>query len=380
MKFTANREALVSAMDVCSRAIDSRPIIDVWSNFKLVISGKVCSVYGRNSAIQVKGFCAIKSTDEDHEVLIPAGVFHQTLKNLTAEEVIITTTMDNEDAPTPVFKTVITIKGERKRYSMQGDDPKNYELFKTKKEDMTGFAINGETLHKCLTFLGPVANPKDLRPPFQGICIKNIDGKVNFFTVSQHMMGKMAIEATDEIEPMIMPRIVSDVIATVPIVPEVKMGSDKRHLVMKAGGFMITAALIDAKPPPVEKLWEQERDTREIIIEKAELVSAMRRLKIYSVKETTAIIFDISKDGVNLSAETEYKDSSAEEFIEAEVDNEEEFKTAFNSGFLIQAFQSLETEKIRITMGKDQNVPSLISEVGGSQDCEQTWLVAAIFV
>lgn len=152
---------------------------------------------------------------------------------------------------------------------------------------------------------------------------------------------------------------------------EVRFGSSENHLVFSLAGRQLLARSLDLKFPDYEKVISKDND-RKIIVPVAGLLSALRRVAIFSNDRSRAIKLAFAKGELVLSSANpdlgEARDTLAVPY------DGEAFFIGLNAGYLVDFLQEVGTSEVELKF-KDENTHCLGSPVG-----EQAGIVRYLYL
>lgn len=372
MKITVNRAALLKALDVVGNALGGKVINDSHNHVLFDVKGDKCYIYARNSKMQIRAFLMVEAEGE-FKFCIPGIKLTETVRLLTSEQVILTTKKQENGSIT----TTLTIKGKKNRYKNSGIDPDELGLMKLG-EDAKGFSLHMDSLVREFANAQHPVQPNNLVQPLSGINVAS-DGRSMRITGANNAFLYKGLLGGENIDiNMTIPKSVALAIATLPVSPEAKLGTDGRHVVIKAGSVQITAILIDGKYPNTDQFFDFYKDEKYIIVSRQEMIKSMKVLRLYSTTENKSMVVTIGKDEVSLSGKNDAMTSSAEEIIEIENNGVEEgFTIAFNPTIVLPALLNIESDNVKIHLIAP-NKFAFITEV--AEEVSGLWLVMPIII
>jgi len=385
MKVTIKTESLINAVRIASQALGfGKVTLPAWEHLYFSIKGEKCHIYARNGAIQIKTFCTVKS-DEDHDICVPGKLFFDTIKLLSDDEIILKTTVKEQEKST-LFKTQVTVKGQKKKYNMTGINPKEFSIMKMDKEEAKVATLRGESFMKAVNNVAGSVSTNTIKPQLAGISVRSQDKNLEIIATNQsYVMGIMFIENNDNIEPVIIPKNAVSVLESIPLSPEIKLSSDKNKIGISTGAVNLICTKMSEDYPPCYPLYRVIDRDMYIVVDRQELIDSMKRLKLYSFVESDSkfaknqMVCKLEGNTLNIGASDSFSDNSASEDMEVESKNATDLTIGLNPVFLLEALNAMETEKIRISMPSPKK-GVFVTEHGDSigKDPEQLWLVMPI--
>lgn len=384
MKVRINREHLVGVLSVITQALPgNRNILPIWESLLFNIKDGKCHIYARSEEIQVKAFCNVVA-DEDHSFCIPGQLFYQTVKLMSDEEIILTTKI-KEDGRIKHFKTTMTVKGKKKRYGLSGADPEAYGIMRMDKEKAKGIKTKTESFLRAISRVSIIPNPTDIRPQFAGVSIKDKGNCVHVEASDNRTIVRMILPIEEELPEMMFRKNVANLLQVLKDTPDIRVGSDGTHIFAQAGNYTIMGALIGTSFPDIQPFFEGRDQDMYIIMNRNEVIDAIKRLRLYSLRHVTDSVsenvlkVDIKGQTVELSAVSISGDHDGMEELLVENNRVEDMLIGFDPKLLIQALDRMESERIRVLMRTHKDI-CFFYEEGGNKDPEQCWLIAPMLL
>ena len=153
-------------------------------------------------------------------------------------------------------------------------------------------------------------------------------------------------------------------------VPKIGVGQDEYQLVFQVGLDVFMSSRLSTAFPNVDEvlLKPVANNNQELRCNRADLVSAIRRVRITADEETAAVVLEMSEDGLRVSSKDKYG-SWAAESVDAEWKHPDR-TAAFNWQHLLEMLQQTDTKVMSMKFGKDSpSRPSaaLLEGVEGTQ-------------
>ncbi|HLB25255.1 MAG TPA: DNA polymerase III subunit beta [Nitrospirota bacterium] len=142
---------------------------------------------------------------------------------------------------------------------------------------------------------------------------------------------------------------------------ELQMAMSKNHIVFKIGSLYMVTRLIEGNYPNYEQVIPTQND-KAIIVDKAHLVSALRRVSLLSRERTNAVKFSFAGPKAVLSSQNPEM-GEAREDVPVDYDGSE-LEVGFNAKYLLDALSAMDQEKVRMIF-KDSLSPCIITQSGG---------------
>ena len=116
------------------------------------------------------------------------------------------------------------------------------------------------------------------------------------------------------------------------------------HLTVSFGNMTLFSRIIDERYPDYKSVLPQENN-KTVKANRGELLSAVKRVAIFSNRSTKQITLKLSKEGNSITTEDPESASSAEEKIGLEYDGDD-MLIGYNAGYLSDLLSHLDTESV----------------------------------
>jgi len=132
---------------------------------------------------------------------------------------------------------------------------------------------------------------------------------------------------------------------------------------MKKDSTLINVRLLEGEFPDYKKVIPREND-KEVVVDRASLLSSLKRVSILSSDKIKGVKFNFSPSRLVLtSSSPDIGDATEELDIEYKG---EEVEIAFNARYMIDMLEAVEEEKVTILL-KDSLSPGVLSPLGSKE-------------
>lgn len=345
MKIKVTQEKLSKALNNVSRIAMGRVTLPILNNVLIRVDKKKVSLITTNLDMAIMDFLPVSSS-EDGVVTVPAKLLAEFISNLPKGETIEITSKN----------TKVEIKAGKYSSVINGTPADDFpELPEIDDKKAVVYKIGVEEFKNSVGQV-IVASSNDLtRPALTGVYFNTYD-------------DNLAIAATDGYrlaEKIIIDRVESEVKAIVPAnslqevlraisddVEEVEISFNDDLVRFRLGEVEIISKLIDASYPDYQKLIPKNNDIK-VTLNREELIRVTKLAALFARSVGGSIVCETKKP------DTFSVKSIANEFGEndskIETSVEKEGKVNFNSRFLIDALNSLESKDIEFEFSAGTN-------------------------
>ncbi|MGA2192056.1 MAG: DNA polymerase III subunit beta [Nitrospirota bacterium] len=142
-----------------------------------------------------------------------------------------------------------------------------------------------------------------------------------------------------------------------------RMAVSKNHIVFKLNSLYMVTRLIEGNYPNYEQVIPTSNN-KDVVVDKAALVSALRRVSLLSRERTNAVKFTFTSKKAVLSSQNPEMGEAREDM---QVDySGEELEVGFNAKYLLDALSVMDQDKVNMHL-KDNLSPCIISQQGSAK-------------
>lgn len=349
MKIKVTQEKLSKALNNISRVAISKVTLPILNNVLIRVDNKKVSLITTNLDMAVIDFIPV-SDCEDGVITVPAKLLAEFVSNLPKKETIEISSKD----------TKVTIKADKYSSVINGVAADDFpELPEINEKDAVVYKVGVNDFKKSISQV-IIASSNDLtRPALTGVYFNTYD-------------NKLAIASTDGYrltEKILIDKVESEVKAIVPAsslqevlrslnddTEEIEISFNEDLVRFRFGEVEIISKLIDASYPDYQKLIPKENQVK-VTLNREELIRVTKLAALFSRSVGGAIICETKKPDIFSvkSIANEFGENDSE--IKTEVNTEG--RVNFNSRFLIDALNSLDSEEIEFEFSS-HTTPTLL--------------------
>ena len=260
-------------------------------------------------------------------------------------------------------KNILVLETTTGTFSITGQDYKEFPSDPTMK-DSIGLTINTEKLLEIIDFTKTSTSKDELKPALQGVLLKINKGQILGVSTDGHRLSRIIGEQetlqNQEIEiiaPMKFLTILSSLIERTENI-ELELSSNYMSLSYKK--VSLFSKIIKDTYPDYEKVIPLDNN-KTLTIDKKDLISAIKRVSIFSNRATKQITFNIKSGRLELTTEDAENSASGKEKIECLFNSDEDLKIGFNANFVLDALTAIESNKINMFLNSALSA-AIISE------------------
>jgi DNA polymerase III subunit beta len=347
MEFSVAKSALLDELSATQGVVERKTTIPILSNLLVEARGNQLAITATDLELSVRTSCEAKIKKEGAGT-IPAKKLLELVRLLPEGEIKVKL-LDNH---------WVEIVSDRKKYKLVGMAKENFPALPAMPHTLltipaaliasliakTKFAISMEesryTLNGGLLILRP-----------DTLAMVATDGHRLAVAETDHKLAGMNAElkvlvpkkAMDEVEKLAN-AAGSDA--------QVEFAKDESHLFFQVGHRLLISRILTGQFPNYEAVLPRD-NSKHVVIERAELTDAVRRVSQLADQRSHAVKFAVSKEGVEISA-------SSPEYGEARESIEKEYKgdpiaIGFNSTYMLDFLSAAADGPISIELKDEQS-------------------------
>ena len=343
MKFTINREQLLTPLQQIVSVIERRQTMPILSNVLIVVSEQQLVLTGTDLEIQIVASLDLQEFEEG-EITVPARKFLDICRLLPQEAQIKIEQQDDK----------VKVVSGRSRFSLSSLDADDFPEFSEAELDYR-FAINAGDFKKALSKTMFCMANQDVRYYLNGLMLNISNSKLKLVASDGHRLsiykGDIGV-ATGFEERIIIPRkgvlelsrLLDDPDA------ELNIQFSNSNIKIAIKNLVFSAKLVDAKYPDFSKVFEQDF-FEAIYIPRQQLKDTLNRVAILANEKFKGVGFEVKENLLKISAHNPEHDE-AEEELAIEYQGEP-LSIAFNAQYLLDAISNLDSEQATLTIAKN---------------------------
>ena len=372
MNFIVSSSYLLKNLNAINGVITSNPVVPILDNVLFEIENGNLLITASDLQTSVMVEIQVESK-KDGSAAIPAKILIDTLKNLPEQPV--TFSIDDENYN-------IEINSDNGRYKLAGENATDFPKV-PQVTDGYSIDLSSELLSNAISNTIFSTSTDELRPAMTGIFLKLSTSSCTFVSTDGHRLVKYIRSdiSGDEVDhEMILPRKSLNLLkSTLPSdkSSDVKLEFNASNAFFSFDNVKMVCRLIDERYPDYENVIPLD-NSNNIVIDKSEVLSSLKRISIYANKTTNQVRFKISGGEILISAEDLDFSNEANERISCEHDGVD-IEIGFNAKFLIEILSNLNSTRVTFKLS-EPNKAGLIIPDEMDEDEDITMLVMPVML
>lgn len=345
MKFIVSSSTLLKNLQKISGVLSTNNTLPILDDFLFELTEDELSVTASDLHTTMTVALVPDKMEEPGIMAIPARILLDTLKTLA--DVPVTFSLNEE------MLTVEMSAGEG-NYKLPGHKSDEYPQVPGK-EDVSDVTVSSALLAQAVNKTIFATGNDELRPVMSGVLFEFSDENVTFVATDAHKLVRYRRTdvTVDEYSSFILPKKPLNQLKSVLAFDEdipVKVEYNKTNAFFTFENIKLACRLVEGKYPNYEAVIPKD-NTKKLVIDRLSFLNALRRVSIFANQSTHQVRLRLSGQELFLSAEDVEFSNEAKERLNCSYEGEE-LEIGFNSKFLHEMVNNLDTESIMMEMSE----------------------------
>lgn len=365
MKFTVSSTDLLQGLLSVSRVIASKNSLPILDNFLFSFNGNSLTVTASDSETTLKTIITVDNVEEGGEITIPAKLLTDTLKELPAQPIELAS-----DAERSIIN-ILWMNGNAKIPYMSAEDyPQLPQL-----SDSTTLIFNASALAEGINSTIYATAEEELRPVMNGIYFDITTEGTTLVASNAHKLvcyTRKDVKGGKNIS-FILPKKPANILRNnlVKLADEnVEITFNSVNAMFKFDNSLMVCRLVEGTYPAYKSVIPKN-NTNLVTITRTELLNASRRVAVCSNQATGQVIFKLSQNLMEITAQDLDFSMSARETLTCEYEGIP-MEIGFKSTFLIEILSNFTYDTVCIRLA-DPNRAALIQPAVQSDPDEEVF-------
>lgn len=346
MHFIVSSTVLLKNLQTVGGIISTNVVLPILEDFLFELDGNQLTLTGSDLETMIKVKLEVQSDDasgsNNGKICIPSKILLEYLKNLPEQPIRFS--INPQDL-------TVEISSNTGKYKIGGEKADEYP--KEPLADETGsVTMPAKVLHEAIATTIYATSTDTLRPAMTGVYFELGTEQVTFVATDAQRLVKLSrtdLTAAEE-KGFIVPRKPLQQLKN--IIPSddtnVEIFFNASHLFVKTEKLSLSCRLIDAKFPPYKSVIPVDNPFN-LIINRADLISCLKRVSVFANKSTSQVVFDIVGNSLNISAQDVDFSYEGKEQLNCQYTGED-MKIAFNAKLLVEMLNNLTSEEVKLEL------------------------------
>ncbi len=360
MKFIVSSSSLLKNINLISGVINSNNTLPILDNFLFELEGNQLKITGSDLETTISTVVEVESGD-NAIIAVPSKILSDTLKTFPDQPLTFIQKEDN----------LMEIVSEQGNYQIALESAEEYPQA-PEVQDASTSTLQADVLSEAISKTLFATGNDELRPVMTGVFFQAGKDNFKFVATDAHRLVKYTRKdlKADESAEYIMPKkplnLLKNILAGNN--ENVTVEYNQTNTRFSFQNIVLTCRLIDGKYPNYEAVIPKE-NPNVLTINRNLFLTSLRRVAIFSNKTTNQVRLKLSGSSLNINAEDLDFASKAEERLPCDY-NGNDMQIGFNSKFLIEVLNNLQSDDITLEMSEPSRA-GIIKPVDGLEEGEE---------
>ena len=341
MKFVISSSALQTALQTTGKVVSSKNTLPILDYFLLELGGGQLKVTASDLETTLVNRLSVEKVEKEGTICAPVKLMLDSLREFSEQPLTI-----EADASTWEIK----VSWKTGSMSIPGTSGMSYPALPELGADKRELTFDVETMMTGIGKTSFATADDELRPVMNGVYINIEADKTTYVATDAHKLVRFAAEGGGTPAAFILPKKPVNLLKTILAKEEetVKVELDTKNVVFTLKHGTLICRQIEGNYPNYNAVIPAANPNK-IIVDRVELLNAIKRVAVCSNQATNLVRFDINGNVVSLTAQDLDFSVSARETIPCSYEGEP-ITIGFKSTFLVDIISNLETPSILIEL------------------------------
>lgn len=343
MRFIVSSGYLLKNLQLIGGVVGSNAVLGVLEDFLFELKGNTLSLSASDLETMMRVEIEVTNATNEGKICIPSKILTEYLKNLPDQP--ITLNVNEADRS-------IEINSDFGKYKISGDNADDFPK-EPQPGDASSFNISSIALLESISKTIFAVSNDTLRPAMTGVFFQLEEGgAVNFVATDAHRLVQLSRTGLDHKsnDGFIVPRKGLQQMKNVLPAEDTQLtiSYNGSHIFITNNKLRMSCRLVDARFPDYKAVIPTGNPYN-LVINRTDLISALRRLSIFASKTTSQVVFDIVGNSLTISAQDIDFSYEGKETMTCQYTGED-MKIAFNAKLMIELISNLEGTEIQLEL------------------------------
>jgi len=342
MRFIVTSTALLKNLQQISGVISSNTVLSVLEDFLFELKGNSLTLTSTDLETMMRVQLDVNDAQGDGRICIPSKILMDYLKNLPEQP--ITFNISESDLS-------IEMSSDVGKYRIGGEKADDFPK-EPAPGDATSFNMSSMALLESINKTLFAVSGDTLRPAMTGVYFELAKKGITFVSTDAHRLVRFnrSDVSCPTAEGFVVPKKpLQQLRATLPADDsQLTLSYNSSHLFVTSNRLSMSCRLIDARFPDYKAVIPADNPYK-LIINRNDIMSALRRVSIFANKTTNQVVLDIAGNSLQLSAQDIDFSYEGKETLNCQYSGED-MKIAFNAKLMIEMLANMNSGDIQIEL------------------------------
>jgi DNA polymerase III subunit beta len=349
MKFSVSRDNFFKALQKVINVIPSKSTVDILYNVLITIKNNKLSIIATDLEITQISWTECE-TMEEGDITVPGKLLLDIIRELPNVNISFSADSNHK----------ILIKSDLGEYKLSGEDKTEFPSVPLVDSDQQ-VEIENSLLKTMIEKTIFACSTDHFRPALTGVLCQIMENEYRMVSTDGHRLVKVInknFSGNGISRDLIIPtKALNFVARNLPDSGKQKIILSENHLLFELPDTKIFSRIINEPYPDYDRVIPAEF-SKELVIDRAEFISSVKRVSLFSNPITSQVKIVLSQNSMNISAQDIDFGGEANENVPCKYEFEN-IDIAYNANYLIDILRHLDEEKVKLTVN-DADGPALI--------------------
>ncbi len=359
MRFIVNSISLLKSVQALGGVLNAKNTLPILDNFLFDLKGNILSITASDLETIMTVDLELEMADEDGQVAVPARLLLDMLKAFSNVPITFTVQSDYK----------IELAAGEGKYNLSGFNADEFPKQPTMEDVVTVNLESGMMVNAINKTIFATGND-ELRPVMAGVFCDLHDNDITFVATDAHKLvryKKMNVNPESQVSFILPKKPLSLLKNNLPNdETPVKIEYAEKNATFIFENTRMVCKLVDGRYPNYEAVIPKE-NPNVLTVDRLTFLNVIRRVSIFANKSTHQIRLKISGQELLLSAEDLDYSNAAQERLTCNYSGED-LDIGFNSRFLIEMLNNLESDEISLHMSQPNRAGLIIPNTNNEDE------------
>ncbi|CCZ69843.1 DNA polymerase III subunit beta [Bacteroides gallinaceum] len=355
MKFIVSSTSLFSHLQAISRVINSKNSLPILDCFLLELHDGTLSMTASDNETTLSTSIEVNEFDGDGRFAVSSRTLLEALKEIPEQPLSFAINPENLE---------ITVQYQNGKYSLMGQNADEYPKPQALGNNAVQLTIPANVLldgvNRCIF----ATADDELRPVMNGIYFDITSEDITLVASDGHkLVRNKTYEAHgSEKAAFILPKKPANLLKNLLTKEQgdVQIGFDDRNATFILENYQMVCRLIEGRYPNYNSVIPQN-NPHKAVIDRSSLISALRRVSVFSSQASSLIKLNLSTNQMKISAQDIDFSTSAEETLMCQYEGND-MSIGFKSSFLIDILNNIPSTNVVIELADPSRAGVIVPE------------------
>lgn len=372
MKFIISSTLLLKNLQAILGVINTNNTLPILDDFHFELSDESLIITASDLETTMRATIQPDKSEETGSIAIPAKILVETLKTFPDIPIAFSINPAN---------LMIEISAGEGKYKLSGHKSDEYPRTPLL-EDTTALTFDARLMAQAINKTLFATGNDELRLVLSGVFCELSPDDVTFVATDAHKLVryKRTDLKSEESASFILPKKPLNLLKNILLSQDVPLTIEynKTNAFFSFSNIHLICRLIDGKYPNYDAVIPKENPNK-LTIDRHALLTTIRRVSIFANQSTHQIRFKVSGQELVLSAEDIDFSNEARERLTCSYDGED-MEIGFNSKFLLEMLNNIETDEVRLEMSAPNKAGILTPVNSDNKDEDILMLVMPVML